>query len=93
MSLEYLVLQADAEQGPFVHVRAHQLNQSWGTRQEVLDELGQHAWDLYTTIDSATKERRGPGEHDGEGCILKRTSYTARERVRASESRPQARAF
>jgi hypothetical protein len=44
MSVEYLVLQADAEQGPFARVHAHKLNQSWETLQEALDELGQHDW-------------------------------------------------
>jgi hypothetical protein len=42
MYVEYLVLQADAEQGPFARVRAQKLNYSWNTLQEALDELGQH---------------------------------------------------
>lgn len=66
MSVEYVVLQAIAEQGPFARVSAHKLNQSWNTLQEALDGLGQRAWDLCTTIHSATKERSGPGEHYGE---------------------------
>jgi hypothetical protein len=48
MAVEYLVLQAYAEQGPFARVSAHKLNQSWDTLQAALDELGQHAWDLCT---------------------------------------------
>jgi hypothetical protein len=40
MSVEYLVLQADAEAGPFARVTAHKLNQSWATLREALDELG-----------------------------------------------------
>jgi hypothetical protein len=89
MYVEYLVLQANAEQGPFARVHAPKLNQSWETLQEALDELGQHEWDLYTTIYSATKERSGAGEHYCEGFILKRMSYTAAESVRASESMQQ----
>ena len=45
MSVEYLVLQADAEDGPFARVRAQKLNQSWETLQAALDELGQYGWD------------------------------------------------
>jgi hypothetical protein len=72
MAVEYLVLQADAEDGPFARVTAHKLNQSWETLQAALDELGQQGWDLCTTIYSATKERSGPGEHYCEGFIFKR---------------------
>ena len=72
MSVEYLVLQADAESGPFARVTAHKLNQSWETLQAALDELGQQAWELCTTIYSATREHRGPGEHYCEGFIFKR---------------------
>jgi hypothetical protein len=93
MYVEYLVLRAEAEAGPFARVRAEKLNRSWETLQEALDELGQHEWDLYTTIYSATKERTGPGEHYCEGFILKRMSYTAGESVRAPESIPEAEAF
>jgi hypothetical protein len=50
MSVEYLVLQAEAQDGPFARVTAHKLHQSWETLQEALDELGQHGWDLCTTI-------------------------------------------
>jgi hypothetical protein len=50
MSVEYLVLQADAEAGPFARIRAEKLNRSWETLQAALDELGQHEWDLDTTI-------------------------------------------
>ena len=46
MSVEYLVLQADAEDGPFARVTAHKLNQSWETLQAASDELGQYGWDL-----------------------------------------------
>jgi hypothetical protein len=77
MAVEYLVLQAVAEQGPFARVTAHKLNQSWETLQEALDELGQHGWDLCTTIYSATKEQRGPGEHYCEGFIFKRMASSA----------------
>jgi hypothetical protein len=93
MYVEYLVLQADAEQGAFARVRAEKLNQSWETLQAALDELGEQEWDLYTTIYGPTKERSGPGEHYCEGFILKRLSYAAGERTSASESMEQARAF
>jgi Phage integrase family len=86
MSVEYLVLQANAEQGPFARVSAHKLQQSWETLQEALDELGQHEWDLCTTIYSATKERSGPGEHYCEGFIFKRLSYATGERAHAPET-------
>jgi hypothetical protein len=77
MSVEYLVLQANAQDGPFALVTAHKLNQSWETLQEALDELGQHEWDLCTTIYSATREHRGPGEHYCEGFIFKRMAFSA----------------
>ena len=77
MSVEYLVLQADAEQGAFARVSAQKLNRSWETLQEALDELGQQEWDLCTTIYSPTKERNGPGEHYCEGFILKRLASSA----------------
>jgi hypothetical protein len=93
MYVEYLVLQADAEAGPFARTRAEKLSRSWETLQEALDELGQHEWDLCTTIYSATKEHSGPGEHYCEGFILKRMSYVAGERARASESMQQTTAF
>ena len=93
MSVEYLVLQANAEQGPFARVSAHKLNQSWDTLQEALDELGQHEWDLCTPIYSATKERSGPGEHYCEGFIFKRMSYATGERTSTPESMREARAF
>jgi hypothetical protein len=91
MSVEYLVLQADAEQGPFGRVSAHKLNQSWDTLQVALDELGQHAWDLCTTIYSASKERNGPGEHYCEGFIFKRLSSSTRARTSAPESMREAK--
>jgi hypothetical protein len=93
MSVEYLVLQAVAEQGPFGRVTAQKLNRSWETLQEALDELGQHEWDLCTTIYSATKEQGGPGEHYCEGFILKRLAHAAGERARAPESVREPRAF
>jgi hypothetical protein len=93
MSVEYLVLQADAEQGAFARVSAQKLNRSWETLQEALDELGQQEWDLCTTIYSPTKERNGPGEHYCEGFILKRPAYAGGERTSAPESVREARAF
>ena len=91
MSVEYLVLQAVAEQGPFGRVNAQKLNQSWETLQEALDELGQHEWDLCTTIYSATKEQGGPGEHYCEGFIFKRLSNATGARTSAAESLREAR--
>ena len=93
MAVEYLVLQAEAEAGPFARVTAHKLHQSWETLQAALDELGSDGWDLCTTIYSATKEQGGPGEHYCEGFILKRLVYAAGERARAPESVREARAF
>jgi hypothetical protein len=72
MSVEYLVLQAEAESGPFARVTAPKLQQSWETLQAALDELGPSGWELCTTIYSATREHRGPGEHYCEGFIFKR---------------------
>ena len=77
MSVEYLVLQADAQDGPLARVTAHKLHQSWETLQEALDELGQYGWDLCTTIYSPTREHRGPGEHYCEGLIFKRMASSA----------------
>src|SRR5919109_2231537 len=57
MSVEDLVLQAAPEDGPLAHVSAPKLNKSWETLQEALDELGQHEWDLCTTIYSTPDER------------------------------------
>jgi hypothetical protein len=92
MAVENLVLQAIAEDGAFGRVSAHKLNRSWDTLQEALDELGQHAWDLCTTIYSATREHGGRGEHYCEGFIFKRMASSARESARAPESmRPEAR--
>jgi hypothetical protein len=93
MSVEYLVLQAEAEQGAWGRVRAEKLNQSEETLQAALDELGQQEWDLYTTIYGPTKERGGPGEHYCEGFIFKRMSYTAGERAPVSEPMPEPRDF
>ena len=42
MSIEYLVVQAVAEDGAFGRIQAPRLNKSWPTLQEPLDELGQH---------------------------------------------------
>jgi hypothetical protein len=72
MKVEYLVLQARAENGPFGPVSADKVKQSWETLQEALDELGQQGWDLCTTIYGPTRERSGPGEHYCEGFIFKR---------------------
>jgi hypothetical protein len=77
MAVEYLVLHAEAESGPFARVTAHKLNQSWETLQAALDELGQYGWDLCTTIYSAMREHRGPGEHYCEGFIFKRLAASA----------------
>jgi hypothetical protein len=74
MAIEYLVLQADAEDGPFARVTTHKLHQSWETLQAALDELGPYGWDLCTTIYSPTREHRGPGEHYCEGFIFKRVA-------------------
>ena len=92
MAVEYLVLQAEAEAGPFARVHAEKLNRSWQTLQEALDELGQHAWDLCTTIYSATRERSGPGEHYCEGFILKRGVPVVGDRGFAPAPRDEARA-
>ncbi|MGH8068122.1 MAG: hypothetical protein ACRERE_23400 [Candidatus Entotheonellia bacterium] len=73
MSIEYLVLQALPEEGPFASVIADKGKHSWDTQQDALDELGQQGWDLCTTIYGPTRERDSPGEHYCEGFILKRT--------------------
>jgi hypothetical protein len=86
MPVEYLVLQAVAEEGPFARVTARKLNRSWETLQEALDELGQDEWDLCTTIYSATRERSGPGEHYCEGFIFKRLSSSTGERATVAEA-------
>ena len=86
MAVEYLVLQGDAEAGPFARVTTHKLNQSWETLQEALDELGHHGWDLCTTIYSATREQRGPGEHYCEGFIFKRMASSAEAMASAEAS-------
>ena len=86
MAVEYLVLQADAEAGPFARVTAHKLNQSWETLQAAVDELGQHGWDLYTTIYSPTREHQGPGEHYCEGFIFKRMASSPEARASAEAS-------
>ncbi len=72
MKVEYLVLQARAENGPFGAVSADKVKQSWATLQDALDELGQQGWDLCTTIYGPTREQGGPGEHYCEGFIFKR---------------------
>jgi hypothetical protein len=93
MSVEYLVLRADAEQGPFARVRAEKLNQSWETLQEALDELGQHAWHLCTIIYSATREHGGRGEHYCEGFILKRVADSVGDRGIAPGSIQEASTY
>jgi hypothetical protein len=77
MSVEYLVLQAEAEAGSFARVTAHKRHQSWETLQAALDELGQDGWDLCTTIYSPTREQGGRGEHYCEGLIFKRMAASA----------------
>jgi hypothetical protein len=86
MAVEYLVLQAEAEAGPFARVTAHKLRQSWETLQAALDELGQYGWDLCTTIYSATREHRGPGEHYCEGFIFKRMASSTAASAAAEAS-------
>ena len=86
MSVEYLVLQAEAEAGPFARVMAPKLQQSWETLQAALDELGPYGWDLCTTIYSATREHRGPGEHYCAGLIFKRTASPAAASAEAEAS-------
>ena len=86
MAVEYLVVQAEAEEGPFARVTAPKLQQSWETLQAALDDLGQYGWDLCTTIYSATREHRGPGEHYCEGLIFKRTASPAAASAAAEAS-------
>jgi hypothetical protein len=93
MVVEYLVWHAEAEHGAWARVRAEQLHQSWETRQAALDKLGQQAWDLYTTIDGPTKARGGPGEHDGEGFMLKRRSSSTGVRTPVPEPMPEPSNF
>jgi hypothetical protein len=93
MTIEYLVLQAEAEQGAWSRVRAEKLNLSWETLQAALDELGQQERDLCTTIYGPTKARGGPGEHYGEGFILKRLSDAAGARAPGSEPMPEPSEF
>jgi hypothetical protein len=89
MHVEYLVLQAVAEDGAFGRISAPKLNKSWNTLQEALDELGQQQWDLYTTMYGATREHGGHGEHYCEGLIFKRMSSSTGESARAPESMRQ----
>ena len=86
MAVEYLVLQAEADRGSFARVTAHKLHQSWETLQAALDELGSDGWDLCTTIYSATREHRGPGEHYCEGFVFKRPASTAAPSAAAEAS-------
>jgi hypothetical protein len=86
MAVEYLVLQAEADSGPFARVTAHKLHQSWETLQAALDELGSYGWDLCTTIYSATREHRGLGEHYCEGFVFKRLASTAAPSAAAEAS-------
>jgi Domain of unknown function (DUF4177) len=89
MYVEYLVVQAVAEDGAFGRISAPKLHKSWNTLQEALDELGQQEWDLYTTIYSATREHGGRGEHYCAGLIFKRLSSSAGESASAPESMRQ----
>jgi hypothetical protein len=93
MVVECLVLQAEAEHGALAHVRAEKLHQSWETLQAALDELGQQAWDLYTTVYGPMKARGGPGEHYGEGFILKRRSSAAGVRAPVPKRMPEPSDF
>jgi hypothetical protein len=93
MTIEYLVLRALPEQGPFAAVSADKVKQSWETLQDALDELGQQGWDLCTTIYGPTRERSGLGEHYCEGLIFKRMAYAAGGRASAPEALPEASAF
>jgi hypothetical protein len=93
MVIEYLVLQAEAEQGALARVRAGKQHQSWETLQAGLDELGQQAWDLYTILDGPTKARGGPGEHYCEGFILKRRSSAASALATVPEPMPEPSDF
>jgi hypothetical protein len=86
MAVEYLVLQAEAESGPFARVTAPKLQQSWETLQAALDDLGPYGWDLCTTIYSATREHRGPGEHYCEGFVFKRLVSAAAPSAAAEAS-------
>jgi hypothetical protein len=86
MPVEYLVLQAEAQDGPFARVTAPKLQQSWETLQAALDELGQYGWDLCTTIYSATREHRGPGEHYCAGLIFKRVASATAASAEAEAS-------
>jgi hypothetical protein len=86
MAVEYLVLQAEAESGPFARVTAPKLHQSWETLQAALDDLGPYGWDLCTTVYSATREHRGPGEHYCEGFIFKRLASAAAPSASAEAS-------
>jgi hypothetical protein len=86
MAVEYLVLQAEAESGPFARVTARKLHQSWETLQAALDDLGPDGWDLCTTIYSATREHRGAGEHYCEGFIFKRMASAAAPSAAAEAS-------
>ena len=61
-------------------------HQSWETLQAALDELGQYGWDLCTTIYSATREHRGPGEHYCEGFIFKRVASSPEASASAEAS-------
>ena len=91
MAVEYLVVQAEAEEGPFARVTAPKLQQSWETLQAALDELGPYGWDLCTTIYSPTREHRGPGEHYCAGLIFKRVASATAASAAAEASAAQAR--
>ena len=56
MAVEYLVVQAEAEEGPFARVTAPKLQQSWETLQAALDDLGQAGWGTCTRPFTAPRE-------------------------------------
>jgi hypothetical protein len=84
-------LRSCVEEGACDRVRAPKLNQSWDTLQEALDERGQHAWDLCTTIYAATRATGGLGKQYRGGLICKRLAYAAADSARAPESMSQVR--
>lgn len=73
MTIEYLVLEAYPDKGPFEMVCANKMNKSWPL-QEALDELGQQGWEICTTIYGPTRDRGNNGDLFCQGLILKRTT-------------------
>jgi hypothetical protein len=60
MYVQYLVLQAEAEQGALARVRAEKLNRSWETLQAALDELGQQAGAWWRLLPLSQPPAQGP---------------------------------